>query len=284
MSTPRPDRSGRDGRDGRDGRGAGGVRRLAWYWLLPVAAVAWELATRSAGAAYFPPPSRILSRLREMWFAGPPSRAFLTDEAVADLLPSLARLAAGWAMACAAGVLAGVALGRSRRLSALAEPLLHLGRSVPPSTLLPVFLVLFRIGTPMELAAIVYGVIWPVLINAMDGARHVDARWIETAAVYRLTARQRLTRVILPAAAPKIFAGLRLSVSLALIMMVISELVGSSEGIGHRMLEAQSQFDIPAMWAGIVLLGLLGIVLNAAFLGVERLVLSWHRTAHAASP
>ncbi|MEW9550448.1 ABC transporter permease [Nonomuraea sp. NPDC050783] len=260
-------------------RPGGVVRRVAWYWLLPVAVAAWELATRSAGAAYFPPPSRIVARLREMWFAGPPSRAFLTDEAVADLLPSLARLAAGWATACAAGVLAGVALGRSRRLSALAEPLLHFGRSVPPSTLLPVFLVLFRIGTPMELASIVYGVIWPVLVNTMDGARHVDRQYLDTAAVYRLTAAQRLARVVLPAAAPKIFAGLRLSVSLALIMMVISELVGSSEGVGHRLLEAQSQFDIPAMWATIVLLGLLGIVLNAAFLGVERLVLSWHRGA-----
>ncbi|MFC4013071.1 ABC transporter permease [Nonomuraea purpurea] len=252
--------------------------RILWYWSLPVAVLAWELTTRSAQAVFFPPPSQIVVRLHEMWFSGPPSRAFLTDEAIADLLPSLARLFAGWAMACAAGVLAGVALGRSNRLAALVEPLLHFGRSVPPSTLLPVFLVLFKIGTPMELASIVYGVIWPVLINSMDGARHVDRQYIETGTVYRLSAWQRLTRVILPAAAPKIFAGLRLSVSLALIMMVISELVGSSEGLGHRMLEAQSKFDIPAMWAGIVLLGLLGIALNAAFLGVERTVLSWHHS------
>ncbi|MGN9838686.1 ABC transporter permease [Nonomuraea sp. H19] len=255
------------------------IRRLAWYWLLPVAALAWELATRSAQAAYFPPPSRIAVRLHEMWFSGPLTQAFLTDEAVADLLPSLGRLFAGWAMACAAGVVIGVALGRSHRLSALVEPLLHFGRSVPPATLLPLFLVLFQIGTPMELASIVYGVIWPVLINSMDGARHIDRQYIETSAVYRLDPWQRLTRVILPAASPKIFAGLRLSVSLALIMMIISELVGSSEGIGHRMLEAQSQFDIPAMWAGIVLLGLLGIALNAAFLGAERTVLAWHRGA-----
>ncbi|MEV0378909.1 ABC transporter permease [Nonomuraea sp. NPDC050643] len=252
------------------------LRRLAWYWLLPVAALAWELASRSAQAAYFPPPSRIVARMHEMWFSGP---YLLTDEAVADLLPSLGRLAAGWAMACAAGVLAGVALGRSAWLSGLVEPLLHFGRSVPPVTLLPVFLVLFKIGTPMELASIVYGVIWPVMINSLDGARHVDRQYIETAAVYRLDRRRRLTRVILPAAAPKIFAGLRLSVSLALIMMVISELVGSSEGIGHRLLEAQSQFDIPAMWAVIVLLGLLGIALNGAFLAWERALLGWHTSA-----
>ncbi|MGP3915808.1 ABC transporter permease [Nonomuraea sp. 10N515B] len=257
--------------------------RLGWYWLLPVAVIAWELATRETQAAYFPPPSRIVARLHEMWFSGPIGRVFLTDEAVADLLPSLARLFAGWAMACAAGVLAGVALGRSYLLSALVEPLVHFGRSVPPAALLPVFLLLFKIGTPMELAAIVYGVIWPVLINSMDGARHVDLQYIETGTVFRLSAWQRLTRIILPAAAPKIFAGLRLSVSLALIMMIISELVGSSEGIGHRMLEAQSQFDIPAMWAVIVLLGLLGIALNTAFLGVERLVLSWHRGARGQS-
>ncbi|MFI6299493.1 ABC transporter permease [Nonomuraea sp. NPDC050790] len=255
------------------------IRRLAWYWLLPVAVLAWELFTRQAEATYFPPPSVIVVRLHEMWFSGPLSRVFLTDEAIADLVPSLSRLLLGWAMAAAAGVALGVLLGRSRWLSALADPLIHFGRSVPPSTLLPIFLILFKIGTPMQLASIVYGVVWPVLINAADGARFVDKQYVETGEVFRLSRTQRVFRIILPAAAPKIFAGLRLSVSLALIMMVVSELVGSSEGIGHRMLEAQSEFDIPAMWAGIVLLGVLGILLNAVFIGVERLVLGWHRAS-----
>lgn len=254
-------------------------RRLAWYWLLPVTAIAWEVATTSIGATYFPPPSKIVVRLYEMWFSGPLSQAFLTDEAIADLLPSLGRLFVGWALASAVGIIVGVALGRSQLLAALVEPLLHFGRSVPPSALLPVFLLLFKIGTPMQLASIVYGVVWPVLINSMDGARYVDRQYIETGRVFRLNSAQRLMRIILPAAAPKIFAGLRLSVSLALIMMVISELYGSSEGIGHRMQEAQSEFDIPAMWAGIVLLGVLGILLNALFIGVERKALTWHRGA-----
>ncbi|MEU7898517.1 ABC transporter permease subunit [Nonomuraea sp. NPDC049152] len=249
------------------------IRRLAWYWLLPVAAVVWELATRAIGAVYFPPPSTILARMREMWFAGPPTRLFLTEEAAADLLPSLGRLAAGWAVAAAAGVALGVALGRSRWLSALVEPLVHFGRSVPPAALLPVFLVFFRVGTPIQLAAIVYGVLWPVLVNAMDGARYVDRQYLDTAQVFHL----RRWPIVLAAAGPKIFAGLRLSVALALIMMVISELYASSEGIGHRMREAEGSFDIPAMWAGIVLLGILGVLLNGVFLAVERRALRWRR-------
>ncbi|MFI6480145.1 ABC transporter permease [Nonomuraea sp. NPDC050663] len=256
---------------------------LLWYWLIPVTAVVWEVTTRQLEAVYFPPPSVIVVRLHEMWFSGPLSQAFLTDEALDDLVPSLTRLFVGWAAAAAAGVVVGLMLGRSARLAALVEPLLHFGRSVPPSTLLPVFLLLFKIGTPMQVASIVYGVIWPVLINSMDGARYVDRQYIETGTVFRVSTSQRILRIILPAAAPKIFAGLRLSVSLALIMMVVSELVGSSEGIGHRLLEAQSEFDIPAMWAGIVLLGVLGIVLNSAFIAVERVVLSWHHQSRKAA-
>ncbi|GAA4058612.1 ABC transporter permease [Nonomuraea soli] len=267
----------RRGRVGRFGTG------LLWYWLIPVTAVVWEVSTRQLEAVYFPPPSVIVVRLHEMWFSGPLSQAFLTDEALDDLVPSLTRLFVGWAAAAAAGVVVGLMLGRSARLAALVEPLLHFGRSVPPSTLLPVFLLLFKIGTPMQVASIVYGVIWPVLINSMDGARYVDRQYIETGTVFRVSTTQRILRIILPAAAPKIFAGLRLSVSLALIMMVVSELVGSSEGIGHRLLEAQSEFDIPAMWAGIVLLGVLGIVLNSAFIAVERVVLSWHHQSRKAA-
>ncbi|MEV4062708.1 ABC transporter permease [Nonomuraea dietziae] len=245
------------------------IRRLAWYWLIPVAALAWEVVTRSAGAVYFPPPSTILARMREM---------AATEDVAADLVPSLARLAVGWALAAAAGVALGVLLGRSPLLAKLVEPMVHFGRSVPPAALLPVFLVFFKVGTPIQLAAIVYGVLWPVLVNSMDGARHVDTQYLDTAQVFHLPR----WRVVLAAAAPKIFAGLRLSVALALIMMVISELYASSEGIGHRMREAEGIVDIPAMWAGIVLLGVLGVVLNGLFLAVERRALRWHRGRTAA--
>jgi ABC-type nitrate/sulfonate/bicarbonate transport system permease component len=139
----------------------------------------------------------------------------------------------------------------------------------------PVFLFVFKIGTPMEVAAIIFGVIWPVLVNSIDGARHIHPRYLETARAFRLPPAARVMRVILPAAGPKILAGLRLSLALALVLMIISEFAGSTDGIGNEMLTAQSTFDIPLMWQVIGLLGLLGMLLNGLFALAERRLLSW---------
>jgi ABC-type nitrate/sulfonate/bicarbonate transport system permease component len=251
------------------------VRRTARYWLPVLALVAWELGTRVSEMIYFPPPTLIMSRMYEMWFSGPVSRGFLTAEAAEDLLPSLTRLGTGWVLAATAGVIIGVAVGRLEILSALLEPVLHFARSIPPSALLPAFMVIFGIGTPLQVSSIVFGVIWPILLNTIDGVRHIDIGYLDTAAVLRLRLVPRLIHVVLPAALPKIFAGLRLSISLALIMMVVSEMFGSINGVGYRLREAEAGLDIAAMWAVIVLLGMLGVLLNGVFLALEQRHLAW---------
>jgi ABC-type nitrate/sulfonate/bicarbonate transport system permease component len=106
---------------------------------------------------------------------------------------------------------------------------------------------------------------------------------METARAFRLPARQRLTRIILPSAAPKIFAGLRLAISLALVMMIVSEFVGSTDGIGREELVAETEFNVAVMWAVIVLLGLLGVVLNAIFGLLERELVSWQSGSRTAA-
>ncbi len=242
---------------------------------LAVAVAAWQLGTEAAGNPFFLPPSRIGPDMYHQWFSGPAGHLWLTPDATANLLPSLGRMLAGWAIAAAAGVAIGVAIGRLPLLADLTEPGVHFARAVPPPALVPVFLLLFNIGTGMELAAIIFGVIWPVLLNSIDGARHVHPGHLETARAFRIPPLTRLGRIILPSAAPKIAAGLRLSLALALVMMVISEFVGSTNGIGREMLQDQSLFNVLGMWDVIVLLGLLGMVLNAAFGLVERRVLAW---------
>jgi ABC-type nitrate/sulfonate/bicarbonate transport system permease component len=115
----------------------------------------------------------------------------------------------------------------------------------------------------------------------MDGIAGIDPTLTETSRVYGIGARDRIVRVLLPAAAPQIFAGMRTSLSLSIILMVISEMVASTNGIGYFILQAQRSFAITEMWSGIILLGLLGYVLNAIFTLVERRILAWHRGARA---
>jgi ABC-type nitrate/sulfonate/bicarbonate transport system permease component len=258
---------------------------VATLRLLVIAAAvgAWQSATEAANSPYFLPPSAIVPAMYHQWFSGPVSHLWLTPDATANLLPSLGRMLAGWAIASFAGISLGVAIGRLPLLADLTEPVVHFARAVPPPALVPVFLFVFNIGTPMELATIIFGVIWPVLINSIDGARHVHPGHLETARAFRIPPATRLVRIILPSAALKILAGLRLSLAIALVMMVVSEFVGSTNGVGREMLQDQSVFNVPGMWGVIVFLGLLGLLLNTAFSLLEHRVLAWQRTTSPAA-
>ena len=254
-----------------------------WRWVVLVAGVgAWQLWASGHHSPFFPPPSAILARMYHLWFSGPASRLFLTPIAAGNLLPSLWRTLAGLAIATVIGVPLGIAIGRSRAISGYLEPLLQFGRALPVVTLAPVFLALFKIGNQMEIATIAFGTIWPILLNTIDGASSVDPVQLETARAFRLSPGQRLSRLIIPSALPEIFTGFRLSLSLALVLMVFSELVGSSNGIGYEMLNAQNSFDLTELWCTIVLVGILGYLLNAILNGAQRKVLGWHRGARGA--
>jgi ABC-type nitrate/sulfonate/bicarbonate transport system permease component len=141
----------------------------------------------------------------------------------------------------------------------------------------PFFLLAFKTGTPTVIASIAFGVTWPVLVNTIDGARHVHPGQLETADAFRLGPARTLARVILPAAAPKIFAGLRLGLAVALVMMIVAEFTGSTDGIGYEVSAAQATLDMPVIWGAIVLLGLLGTALNLILAVAERPVLAWQR-------
>ncbi|MFI6621635.1 ABC transporter permease [Streptomyces sp. NPDC050528] len=248
------------------------VRGALLRWLVLVLALAaWELAARAHGSVYFPPPVRIVRHAYNLWFSGPVGHVFLTSAAVDTILPSLGRMAAGFVLAAVAGIALGVAVGRSRRAYALCDPVLQFARAVPPPALVPVFVVVFDFGTPMQLASIVFSAVWPVLINTAEGARDVDPLRLDVAAVLRLTPLERLWFLLLPSALPRIFAGLRLSLSLCLVLMVFSELLpGTANGIGFALTDAQSRSDLLTVWAVLVLLGALGFLLNTGLLAVEK--------------
>ncbi|MEU9020573.1 ABC transporter permease [Actinomadura sp. NPDC048394] len=270
---------------GARGGAAARVVRGVLHRLLPlvVLVACWEGVTRASGSVFFPPPSKIVKRMREMWLSGPPSHLYFSAEAGDSIAPSLGRMALALVLSVIAGVVLGIALGRSERVLAYLQPLMQFARVIPPPTLVPVFIVLFKLGTEMQVASIVFSAIWPVLLNTADGARSVDPMQMATAEAFRFSAADRIRYVIIPASLPKIFAGLRLALSLSLILMVFSELLpGTSDGLGFELTNAQSQSDLPTIWSVIVLLGVLGYLFNTILLAVERRVLSWHRGARKA--
>jgi len=263
--------SGRVGR-----RAAHGAAAIVRNWLLfAILVVLWELAARAGGSKFFPPPSEIAVAAAKLWFTGPASHLFLTDAVFDNVFPSLGRTLGGWALAAVVGIVLGVLLGRSATAMDYVGPLFAFFRSIPPPTLIPVFAVLFGLSSGMQIGSIIFGTVWPVLLNTVDGVRSVDQVKVETARSFRTPKAYWLGMVVLPAAAPKIFAGLRVSLSISLLLMVVSELVGAYNGIGRSLMNAQQDFEFPTMWAWLVLLGILGYVFNTIFLAAERRVLAW---------
>jgi ABC-type nitrate/sulfonate/bicarbonate transport system permease component len=246
----------------------GRLADVALGLLVPVLLlVAYDVWARSADDFFFPPLGEVGATFADEWlFARVPT----------DLLPSLGRMLAGYAIAVAVGVALGTLLGFSRTLSTALDPVLQFLRALPPPALIPVSLLVFGAGDGAKVFLIALGALWPVLLNTVDGVRGVDPTALDMARSYRVPAHARLTRLVLPAALPRIFAGARTALAIAIILMVVSELVGADNGVGYFVQLSQRGFDIPEMWAGTVLLGLLGFGLNAVFVAVERRVLHWH--------
>ncbi|WP_159502375.1 ABC transporter permease [Microbacterium sp. 18062] len=229
--------------------------------------IVWGVWGTLAPARFFPSPAIILEAFVDTW-VGP---AFTTD-----VLPSLGRLAIAIVLSVAVGIAAGALIGSLRWLRELTGPVLEFFRAVPPPVLVPVMMLLMGITDTMKVAVIVAGSIWPVLLNTIDGVRSTDAVMVETSRSFALTRAERIRYLVLPAASPRIMAGVRQSLSIALILMVISEMFASSSGLGYRIVYFQRNYLIAEMWSGIVLLGLVGVLLAAVFGLVERRVLRWY--------
>jgi ABC-type nitrate/sulfonate/bicarbonate transport system permease component len=257
---------------GRPSRTRGVLRRVTASFLfatgMPVLLVAvWAAYSTYSANRFFPGPLTVLDAFVDTWI-GP---AFLDD-----VVPSLLRLAGGIIASVVIGVAAGTVIGLVQWLRDLLEPLLEFFRAIPPPVLIPIVMLLLGITDTMKLVVIVSGAIWPILLNTIEGVRATDSVMIETARAFGITRAERLRFLVLPAASPRIMTGVRQALSVALILMVISEMFASSSGLGYRIAYFQRNYLIAQMWSGVLLLGLVGVVLAAVFGFVERRVLRWY--------
>jgi ABC-type nitrate/sulfonate/bicarbonate transport system permease component len=259
----------------------GGAGRAALPWgVLLAFGIVWQVVTTWADQLFFPTMTEILGRAYQNYLTGPAHSLFLTETVYNDVVPSVTRLLAGWLLAVAIGVSLGAAIGLIRSLADYVDPIVQFARAIPPPSLIPLFMVLLGIQDSMKIALICFGVVWPILLNTIDGVRSVERVQTDTGRVFGISPLRRLTHIVLPSASPKIFAGFRVSMAIAVILMVISEMVAATNGIGFTVLQAQRSFRILDMWAGLLMLSIIGYALNTAILRVEDRVLRWHRGAY----
>lgn len=235
---------------------------------LPVLLIlVWWISTLANDSFFVPTPGELVVKFWDTWI-GP--RIWI------DVLPSVLRFVVGIAIAIVGGVLLGLLVGLSRNLRALTEPVFEFFRALPPPVLIPVLMLVFGPTDWMKIFIIVLAAIWPVLLNTVEGVRAADSVQSETSRSYGITGFNRVRYQVLPSATPQIFTGIRQSLPIGLMLMIISEMFASTSGLGFSVIQFQRSFAIPEMWSGILVLGLLGYLVAVIFRFVERRVLRWY--------
>jgi NitT/TauT family transport system permease protein len=237
--------------------------------VLPLALLAlWEVAARSriGDPVYSPSSVQIVSALASL---------VATGEIFRHLAASAVRALAGLALAVLFAVPLGLATGASSRLHRLLLPLLELLRPFPSVTLVPVAMVWLGIGDPQKIFLVAYACFWPIFLNAVSGARETSPLLLRAARVMEIERWSLFSKVVLPAALPSVLTGVRISLSLSVIVLIVSEMVGAPSGIGFLVLDAERSYRTSRMFAAILVMGLVGASANLVARSVERRVLKY---------
>jgi len=248
--------------------------RNGWrVWLASLGVLAllvglWQLVAQYelVSPVFFPAPMRSFESLwdqmrgAEFWMA---------------FQQTLMRMALGFVTASLAGVLLGALIGLSPGARAYIEPTLELIRPLPASAMIPVFVLLLGLNDRMIIAAIAFSSLWPVLLNTVHGFKTVESRLMEVANILHLSRLEMIWKIALPSAMPDIFAGLRLALTVSLILAVVAEMLAGVAGLGQNITLAARSFRSADLYAGIVVLGAVGYATNLILERVENHLLRW---------
>lgn len=250
--------------------------RERWPGFLLIAAILalWELSSYAewVDPVSFPRISVILAA----WIQSLSNGVLLQQ-----LLSSLARIFSGFALAAALAVPLGLLMGGVSFIYRLMEPITEFIRPIPSSAYIPIAILFLGIGNPMKIFVVFLACLFPILLNTYGGVRGVDPVLVDTGRTFGLSRIKSLRQIVFPAALPSILTGMRISLGIALIVVVVAEMIAGTSGIGYFILDMERIFRVPEMFAGIFTLGVLGFLLNLLFLRIEGLLLRWRITADA---
>ena len=249
--------------------GSGKINWSGWL-VFGLLLLLWEYGSRSSPKLqlYIPPVSQIIVTLGQLIVSG---------QVTSHLITTLRRFLEGYLLAAAIAVTLGVVLGYFRFVHSLLETLIEFLRPMPSVAIIPVAILLLGIGDAMIVAVTVYASTWPILINTIDGVRHIERTLIDTGRTFGLARWRILWQIILPAASPHIVTGLRVSLAIALILVTTAEMIAGSKGLGFFILDEERSLRSSAMYAGIILVAALGYLLNRLFLALEEKAMQWRR-------
>jgi NitT/TauT family transport system permease protein len=239
-------------------------RSIAIAALLAV----WETFPRLnvVDATFLPPLSQVLQAWWDLAASG---------QLAQHVEASVARSLAGFGLAIAVAVPLGLLIGWYKPIATLLSPLLELFRNTAALALLPVFVLILGLGETSKIAIILYGCAWPILLNTISGVRTVDPLLVKSARSLGLSPLRLFQRVVLPAAVPTIFTGIRLAGAYSILILIAAELVGAKAGLGYLITYAQFNFDVPDMYAGIITISAIGLVINQLLVALERRFSTW---------
>ncbi|TYP69736.1 ABC transporter permease [Paenibacillus methanolicus] len=234
-------------------------------------AATWEVVPRAGlvETAFLPPLSEVL----QAWWG-----LLTSGELWTHTEASLIRSLAGFGIAIAAAIPLGLLIGWYKGLSELLTPVLELFRNTAALALLPVFTLILGIGETSKITLIVYACSWPILLNTISGVKNVDPLLIKSAKSMGLSPLKLFIKVILPAAVPTIFTGVRLAGAGSILVLIAAEMVGAKAGLGYLINYAQFNFQAPEMYAGIISISLIGLLFNQGLVTLEKRFTAWKQT------
>jgi NitT/TauT family transport system permease protein len=198
-----------------------------------------------------------------------------SGEMTLHVVASLKRALGGFTLSVIIGIPLGFLLGWSKRAERMLDPLLQLCRNTATLAMYPLFILVFGLGESSKIAIIVWGAVWPILINTIAGVRSMDPLLLKAARSMGVSGLPLFYKVILPLAFPFMFTGIRLAASRSVIILVAAEMIGAGSGLGYYVFNREAYFMVKEMYAAIIMLIILGITINYALVACEKRISRW---------